>query len=72
MAAKHALYSLAWHLKMSDAIRDLYEKETKFKTPEQLNFVPLNIGILLRNQVVALYEISRSTLFSSRFLGILL
>ena len=74
MAAKHALCSLVWYLKMSDAIRDLYGKEAKFKNPQQLkiNIVPASVGILSRKyQVTALYEVSRSTLFSSRFLGIL-
>lgn len=72
-ATKHALCSLVWHLKMSDAVRGLYGKETKFKNPQQLkiNIVPASTGIVSRNQLNALHEVSMSTLFSSRFLGIL-
>ena len=58
---------------MFDATRGLYGKETELKNPRQLkiNIVPASIGILSRNQEAALYEVSKSTLFSSRFFGIL-
>lgn len=50
IAAKHALCSLVWRLKMSDAIRDLYGKETKFKNYQQLeiNIVPGGASVVYR------------------------